>query len=177
MIPVFPSKKHINLYLWNQTKTNMKYFASILLALTLVFPARAEVGFRWCFYFFDFVKSGKIKPWYEAQLEEAAEFIKSYPDSDCLFEVSGHCDEQSSGLCIRKFDLKCAEWVRRYLIDNYNIPDSMLMAVGKCAYDPYIRGAKTEGEHAMNRRVEIRLVYKESVPIFMRQRGRQNCDE
>ena len=64
-----------------------------------------------------------------------------------------------------------------YLIDNYNIPASMLIAVGKGAHEPYIRGAKTEGEHAMNRRVEIRLVYKESVPIFMRQRRRQNCDE
>ncbi|MBO4806477.1 MAG: OmpA family protein [Paludibacteraceae bacterium] len=140
----------------------MKHFASILLALTLVFPAYAEVGFRWCFYFFDFTKSGIMQPWNEAQLEEAAEFIKSYQDSVYLFEISGHCDERYIPLSM-KLDEKRAQWVRQYLIDNYNIPASMLIAVGKGAHEPYIRGAKTEVEHEMNRRIEIRMLYNDSI--------------
>ena len=39
--------------------------------------------------------------------------------------------------------------------------DSMLVSVGKNANEPYIRGAKTEAEHELNRRVEIRIIMKE----------------
>ena len=134
----------------------MKHFASIILALSLALPTHAQVGFRWCLYGFN--HSDSYEP-IEAQLEELAEFIKSYPDD--LFEISGHLDERASDKYSIKFDKERADYIRRLLIDKYGIPSSMLISVGKNANEPYIRGAKTEAEHELNRRVEIRIIRKE----------------
>ena len=141
-----------------QNHTDMKQFASIILALTISFPTYAEDGFLWCLHFFDF--NSPTNPEYEAQLEELAEFIKSYPDE--LFEISGHLDERASECLSIKLDQKRADYVRHLLIDNYGIPGSMLISVGKGKHEPYIKGAKTEDEHAWNRRVEIRILSKEN---------------
>lgn len=134
----------------------MKLFASIILALSLALPTHAQVGFRWCLYGFN--HSDSYEP-IEAQLEELAEFIKSYPDD--LFEISGHLDERASYMYSIKLDKKRADYIRGLLIDKYGIPSSMLISVGKNANEPYIRGAKTEAEHELNRRVEIRIIMKE----------------
>ena len=135
----------------------MKLFTSIILALALALPTHAQVGFRWCLYGFN--HSDSYEPIIEAQLEELAEFIKSYPDD--LFEISGHLDERASDKYSIKFDKKRADYVRGLLIDKYGIPSSMLISVGKNANEPYIRGAKTEAEHELNRRVEIRIIRKD----------------
>jgi outer membrane protein OmpA-like peptidoglycan-associated protein len=134
----------------------MKHFASIILALALALPTHAQVGFRWCLYGFN--HSDSYEP-IEAQLEELAEFIKSYPDD--LFEISGHLDERANDKYSIKFDKERADYIRGLLIDKYGIPSSMLISVGKNANEPYIRGAKTEAEHELNRRVEIRIIMKE----------------
>ncbi len=135
----------------------MKHFASIILALTLSFPTFAEDGFKWCLYFFEF--NSPMRPEYEAQFDELAEFIKSYPDS--LFEISGHTDIRASNMYSIKLDVKRAEYIRHYLIENYCIPDTMLVAVGRRNHEPYIKDAKTEAEHEMNRRAEIKIISKE----------------
>ena len=140
----------------NQNHTDMKLFTSIILALALALPTHAQVGFRWCLYGFN--HSDSYEP-IEAQLEELAEFIKSYPDD--LFEISGHLDERASDKYSIKFDKERADYIRGLLIDKYGIPSSMLISVGKNANEPYIRGAKTEAEHELNRRVEIRIIMKE----------------
>lgn len=140
----------------NQNHTDMKLFTSIILALALALPTHAQVGFRWCLYGFN--HSDSYEP-IEAQLEELAEFIKSYPDD--LFEISGHLDERASDKYSIKFDKKRADYVRRLLIDKYGIPGSMLISVGKGKHEPYIKGAKNETEHELNRRVEIRIIRKE----------------
>lgn len=134
----------------------MKLFTSIILALALALPTHAQVGFRWCLYGFN--HSDSYEP-IEAQLEELAEFIKSYPDD--LFEISGHLDERASDKYSIKIDKERADYIRGLLIDKYGIPSSMLISVGKNANEPYIRGAKTEAEHELNRRVEIRIIMKE----------------
>ncbi|MEE1259649.1 MAG: OmpA family protein [Paludibacteraceae bacterium] len=134
----------------------MKLFTSIILALALALTTHAQVGFRWCLYGFN--HSDSYEP-IEAQLEELAEFIKSYPDD--LFEISGHLDERASYMYSIKLDKKRADYIRGLLIDKYGIPSSMLISVGKNANEPYIRGAKTEAEHELNRRVEIRIIMKE----------------
>lgn len=131
----------------------MKHVLTIILALTLSFPTFAEDGFKWCLYFSDL--NYPIKPEYEAQFNELAEFIKSYPDS--LFEISGYLDMRTNDID----KLKQALWTRKYLIEHYDIPSSMLLvAVGKLKDDPYIKGAKTEAEHVLNRRVEIKILSK-----------------
>ncbi len=137
----------------------MKHFASIILALTLSFPTFAGVGFHWCLYFIDF-NSISMKPEYEAQLDELAEYIKTHPDD--MFEISGHVDERWSESSSRRIHQERADWIRNYLIEHYDIPGSMLISVGKGAYDPYIKDAKTEDEHAWNRRVEIKILSKEN---------------
>ena len=140
----------------NQNHTDMKLFTSIILALALALTTHAQVGFRWCLYGFN--HSDSYEP-IEAQLEELAEFIKSYPDD--LFEISGHLDERASYMYSIKLDKERADYIRGLLIDKYGIPSSMLISVGKNANEPYIRGAKTEAEHELNRRVEIRIIMKE----------------
>jgi len=134
----------------------MKHFASIILALTLSFPTFAEDEFKWCLYFFNF--NSPMRPEYEAQFDELAEFIKSYPDS--LFEISGHTDARASYMYSIKLDVKRAEYIRHYLIEHYDIPGSMLVAVGRRNHDPYIKDAKTEAEHEWNRRAEIKFISK-----------------
>jgi outer membrane protein OmpA-like peptidoglycan-associated protein len=131
----------------------MKYVLTIILALTLYFPTFAEDGFKWCLYFSDL--NYPIKPEYEAQFDELAEFIKSYPDS--LFKISGYLDMRASDID----RLKQALWTRKYLIEHYDIPSSMLLvAVGKLKDDPYIKDAKTEDEQEWNRRAEIKFIKK-----------------
>jgi outer membrane protein OmpA-like peptidoglycan-associated protein len=99
-----------------------------------------------------------MRPEYEAQFDELAEFIKSYPDS--LFEISGHLDMRASDMYSIKLDVKRAEYIRQYLIENYCIPDTMLVAVGRRNHEPYIKDAKTEAEHEWNRRAEIKFISK-----------------
>lgn len=140
----------------NQNHTDMKLFTSIILALALALPTHAQVGFKWCLYFFDF--NSPMRPEYEAQFDELAEFIKSYPDS--LFEISGHLDMRASDMYSIKLDVKRAEYIRQYLIENYCIPDTMLVAVGRRNHEPYIKDAKTEAEHEWNRRAEIKFISK-----------------
>ena len=134
----------------------MKHVLTIILALTLSFPTFAEDGFKWCLYFSDL--NYPIKPEYEAQFDELAEFIKSYPDS--LFEISGHLDMRASDMYSIRLDVKRAEYIRQYLIENYCIPDTMLVAVGRRNHEPYIKDAKTEAEHEWNRRAEIKFISK-----------------
>ncbi len=134
----------------------MKLFTSIILALALALPTHAQVGFRWCLYGFN--HSDSYEP-IEAQFDELAEFIKSYPDS--LFEISGHLDERASDKYSIKIDKERADYIRGLLIDKYGIPGSMLISVGKGKHEPYIKGAKNETEHELNRRVEIRIIMKE----------------
>jgi outer membrane protein OmpA-like peptidoglycan-associated protein len=96
-----------------------------------------------------------MRPEHEAQFDELAEFITSYPDS--LFKISGYLDMRASDID----RLKQALWTRKYLIEHYDIPSSMLLvAVGKLKGDPYIKDAKTEAEHELNRRVEIKFIKK-----------------
>ena len=143
------------LYFWKNL-SDMKHLTSIILALTLSFPTFAEDGFKWCLYFFEF--NSPMRPEYEAQLDELAEFIKSHPDD--MFEISGYSDERWRESSSLKIHQKRADWIRNYLIEHYDIPGSMLIAVGKGAYDPYIKDAKTEDEHEWNRRVEIKFIKK-----------------
>lgn len=135
----------------------MKHFTSVILALTLAFPTFAEEEFKWCLYFFDFNPTS-IKSEYEAQFDELAEFIKSYPDS--VFEISVHTDVRTSPSLSIKLDWKRAQWIRQYLIDNYCIPGSKLIAVGRGNDDPLIPDAQTEAEHEWNRRAEIKFISK-----------------
>lgn len=134
----------------------MKNFASLIFALTLAFTSYAEDEFKWCLYFWNF--NSPLKPENEAQFDELAEFIKSYPDS--LFEISGHTDARWSPNVSIRLDRKRAAWIRHYLIDNYCIPDSILISVGRGNYEPLIPDAKTEDEHEWNRRVEIKFIHK-----------------
>lgn len=135
----------------------MKLFASIILSLTLFSYTYADEEFKWCLYFFNF--NAPMKPEFEAQFDELAEFIKSYPDS--AFEISGHVDERCSPNLSLKLHLKRADYVKKYLIENYSIPDSMLVSVGRGNSEPYIKGALTEAEHEWNRRIDIIFISKE----------------
>lgn len=135
----------------------MKHVVSLILSLTISSSTFAEGEFKWSLYFFNF--NAPMKPELEAQFEELAEFIKSYPDS--VFEISGHVDERWNPNIGHKLHQKRADYVKRYLIENYSIPDSMLVSVGRGNSEPYIKGALTEAEHEWNRRIEIIFISKE----------------
>ena len=120
----------------------MRCFASIIFLMTLSLSIYAEDEFKWCLYCFDF--RAPMKPEYEAQIEELAEFIKSYPDS--VFEISGHVDERWNPNFSIRLDRKRAEYIRKILIENYCIPESMLVSVGRANYEPYIKPILKKGE-------------------------------
>lgn len=95
-----------------------------------------------------------------AWLKGAAEVIAQAGDRIVGVEVVGHCDERGTieynlGLGARR-----AASVRDVLMTFDGMSSLSISTVSKGEEEPAIAGARTEAEHAKNRRVEIRLTCK-----------------
>lgn len=98
---------------------------------------------------FDFDKT-KIKPMYYGQIEKAADFLRSYPDTSAFLE--GHTDNIGSEKYNINLSKRRAESVKSYMVDKYGIDPSRLATRGY-GYSRPVATNKTEAGRQKNRRV------------------------
>lgn len=89
----------------------------------------------------------------DAQLNEIAAFIKENPQE--IYLVTGHVDERWRGPYSVKLTLKRAQWVTQSLLERLGDVDVIMIPIDLEDKCPRIPHAKTEEEHACNRRVAI----------------------
>ena len=106
----------------------------------------------WENYFFDF---GGIRPEYEQQYEEMAEFIDEYPDK--LYLVVGHTDARGREDYNLRLSLKRAEYVSQRLANRCNNKNIRIVPVGLAYFKPNIANATDEVAHEQNRRASLEI--------------------
>ncbi|PLX86489.1 MAG: outer membrane beta-barrel domain-containing protein [Desulfuromonas sp.] len=100
---------------------------------------------------FDFDKA-EIKPDHHVALEQAARFIRGNPSPHIL--VAGHTDNVGKAEYNQQLSEKRAAAVRQYLVENFGIDSSKLVARGFGETQP-VADNNTEEGRDQNRRVEI----------------------
>jgi outer membrane protein OmpA-like peptidoglycan-associated protein len=108
----------------------------------------------WVNYDFDSeVLSGKG----QAQADALAEVMRSGPFSKSVFLLIGHTDAQGTDEYNMALSQRRATRLKQYLVDKYHIPDGQIQKEGHGERELKMTG-NSEADHAINRRVEIRLV-------------------
>jgi len=72
--------------------------------------------------------------------------------------LGGHTDERGPADYNLRLSWRRVNSVKHFLVTNFQIPESRIRAVGYGETQPIIPHAKTEAQHAKNRRVEFRLL-------------------
>ncbi|WP_086932960.1 OmpA family protein [Agarilytica rhodophyticola] len=84
------------------------------------------------------------------EIEKTAQFLKSYPLTTVVIE--GHTDSQGAAEYNRNLSQRRAEAVAKILVDNYNVEQSRVTAVGYGEEKPLVDNS-TPANRAKNRRV------------------------
>lgn len=103
---------------------------------------------------FDYDKA-VIRPESYAHLDSIADFLKVNPF--LIIEIGNHCDERFSNKYSICLTCKRAASVKEYLV-KFGISEKRIISKGYNDAQPLIKNAKTEKEHSVNRRTEIRIV-------------------
>jgi outer membrane protein OmpA-like peptidoglycan-associated protein len=103
---------------------------------------------------FDF-NSADLTPAAKKQLDELGSALGSAELSGIAIDLAGHTDERGSAEYNLDLSRRRAESAKSYLLKNFEIDAHRIFAVGYGESKPVIPGARTEAEHAVNRRVEI----------------------
>jgi outer membrane protein OmpA-like peptidoglycan-associated protein len=103
--------------------------------------------------YFDLDKS-EIREDAKPILSDLLKTMNNYPN--LAFEVGMHVDERYDNAYSTCLSCKRAESIRNYLVEN-GIDPKRVTAKGYNDSKPKMRNAKTEEQHQMNRRVEIRI--------------------
>ena len=98
---------------------------------------------------FEFDKA-EIKSVYRWHLQKVANFLKTYSDTKAVIE--GHTDNIGTDEYNRRLSRKRAESVRKFLVDEFNIPPQRLEAEGFGESMPVADNNTDEGRQ-INRRV------------------------
>lgn len=77
-----------------------------------------------------------------------------------VIKLIGHTDTRGSDEYNDRLSVNRANSVREYLMTYYQIPEDLLATDGKGEREPLIPDARTERDHAVNRRVEIHVISK-----------------
>ena len=112
-----------------------------------------EVTFR--NIYFDLNKA-TLKPESEPALREICTFLKENPD--ILVEIQGHTDTRGSDAYNLRLSQARAESVVEWLINNGCADADRLVPKGYGESAPVVKNAKTEAEHALNRRVVVKVL-------------------
>jgi OmpA-OmpF porin, OOP family len=99
---------------------------------------------------FDFNKAD-IKPEYDSNLKEAADFMNKYPQTTTVIE--GHTDSVGKPKYNQTLSQKRADSVRDYLIKNFNISPDRISTKGY-GEDKPIASNDTEEGRSQNRRIQ-----------------------
>lgn len=96
-----------------------------------------------------------IKPGHHQELRRAAEFVRKYPTARVL--IAGHTDAQGAAADNLALSQRRAESVRRYLMDNFSIDGTRLVAKGYGESRPIADNSTSAGRRR-NRRVELNIL-------------------
>lgn len=103
---------------------------------------------------FDFNSAG-LTPSAKRQIDELGNALESPEISGIYIELAGHTDERGSTEYNLNLSHRRVESARNCLLGNFKIDPTRIFEVGYGESRPIIPGARTEAEHAVNRRVEI----------------------
>lgn len=119
-----------------------------------------ELRKNWNFvlFYFDFDKD-VLTPEFLEQFEELVSEMKQFPGE--TFEIDGHTDNRGSDRYNQKLSERRAGFVRKLLIQE-GFPANKLVAKGFGESNPVVADAKSEDEHQLNRRVEVRIIPADS---------------
>lgn len=110
--------------------------------------------FYWVFFLFDFDKDN-LNDTFMNDIKRLAAEMRNFPDA--VFEISGYTDCRGSYAYNDKLSDRRAKTIMD-LLAKEGIPASSMRSVGYGERRLQIPNAKTEEEHAQNRRVEVRIV-------------------
>jgi len=102
---------------------------------------------------FDF-NSATIRPESAQQLREMAQALKSTKLTGNKILIEGHADSRGSADYNQRLSRRRAESVKRYLIDNFALPEERFKVRGYGEIRPLVPN-DTKEHRAMNRRVEF----------------------
>jgi outer membrane protein OmpA-like peptidoglycan-associated protein len=105
--------------------------------------------------YYEFDKSD-IKPSSEIELDRFISFMRINPTVS--IEISAHTDEQGSDQYNLGLSKERARRVMNYLLMEGKIDKQMIISNGYGESKPIVKNAKTEEDHQMNRRTEIRIL-------------------
>jgi len=121
---------------------------------TIVTP---KPEFHWVLFFYDFDKD-VIKPSFEATLDSMVNEMAAFPDAN--FIIEGHTDARGTFAYNDDLSIRRANDIKRRLVAKGIKKDRLtIKGYGKRQYA--VPNAKTEAEHARNRRVEVKIVEPE----------------
>lgn len=92
------------------------------------------------------------------QLDLLADALKAPQVGNRRIEIAGHCDERGTEPYNLRLSERRVENAVHYLWDEHRIAPGRVLGLGYGESQPKIPNARTEPEHAANRRVEIRLL-------------------
>ena len=93
------------------------------------------------------------------QLNELGKALQSPELSQYMFQISGHTDSRGSDALNLELSIKRAMAVKKYLMDEFQIPEARLTVKGYGKHK-LIAPGNDEASHAVNRRVEIERIGK-----------------
>jgi outer membrane protein OmpA-like peptidoglycan-associated protein len=105
--------------------------------------------------YYEFDKSD-IKPASEIELDRFISFMRINPT--VTIEISAHTDEQGADQYNMNLSKERAKKVMHYLIFEGRVEKNRIVSNGYGETQPIIKNAKTEEEHQLNRRTEVRIL-------------------
>lgn len=113
-------------------------------------------SFYWVFFRFAF-DDATLDGMYYTDVDALAYELLQFPGE--RFEITGYSDTRGTDEYNMELSLKRANTIRDMLIERGLTPESLVaVGKGKDAEGLKVKDAKTEGEHAQNRRVEVRVI-------------------
>ncbi len=105
--------------------------------------------------YYEFDKSD-IKPASEIELDRFISFMKINPTVS--IEISAHTDEQGPDSYNLNLSKERAKKVMDYLISEGRINKNLIISNGYGESKPIVKNAKSESDHQLNRRTEVRIL-------------------
>jgi outer membrane protein OmpA-like peptidoglycan-associated protein len=142
-------KREINVWFsGTECKTAQEYEA----------PAEIKREFYWIDFFFEFDKS-ELTAQSKADMERLVVEMQKFPEAK--FEIAGYADSRGSNAYNDALSERRAKAVKEALIEK-GLKAENLTIIAKGERFLHVRDAKTDEQHAQNRRVEVRIINSEN---------------
>jgi len=99
--------------------------------------------------------SDQIMPGSYFTLDSLGETMLSFGNT--FLQIEGNTDSRGNPMANKSLSQKRAESVKKYLVENFKIPEARFVAVGRGSSNPVASNADEDGR-ALNRRTDIKVV-------------------